>query len=212
MRINLNYAKEVVLNDENYLKSNPINKTDVKRKRINGKYVYERFYLIDFLDIRKDSYVISSFGRIFSLINNREIFPNTDTKKNNYKTVILPCNNGSRIKFPLHVLVARAFVPKTASDKKMNRVYVHHKNWDNDYNYFWNLEWRSPLEISAIGKIQNKRNVEEEDVVKVVCRLLENGETIVDIFQMIEGRLSKDKISKIKNRSLYITISSDYHF
>lgn len=210
--MNCNFRKDIKLNKENYSSKYPISKGNVKRKKINGKWVYETFYLIDFLEIKDESYVISSFGRLFSLVNDQELKPFADPKRNNYKTVILPTNSGKRKKFPLHVLVARAFIPKTVSDKKMNRVYVHHKNWDNDYNYYWNLEWRSPMEIIAIGQIQTNKNIEEDDIVKVVCRFLERGETIVDIFDMIDGKISKEKISKIKNKVIYQSISCKYKF
>lgn len=210
MRFNFN--KDITLNDANYLSSNPINKSDVKRKKINGKYVYEKFYMIDFLNIKKNSYIISSFGRVFSLLTNQEIFGTSDKTKNNYNTIFLMCDDGKSHKFPRHRLVARAFIPKTVADKRMNRVYVHHKNWDNDYNYYWNLEWRSPMEIIMIGRVQKNKEIEEEDIVKVVCTLLENNETIVDIFEMLDGKISKDKISKIKNKYIYKEISDKYDF
>ena len=207
-----NFRKDVTLNNANFLSSNPINKSDVKRKKINGKYVYEKFYMIDFLDIKKNAYIVSSFGRVFSLLTNQEIYGTSNARKNNYNSVYLMTENGKVRKVAKHRLVARAFIPKTASDKKMNRIYVHHKNWDNDYNYYWNLEWRSPLEIIMIGRVQKNKEVEEEDIVKAVCSLLENKETIVDIFDMLDGKISKDKISKIKNKAIYTEISENYEF
>ena len=207
-----NFKKDSKINDDNYSSVNPIDKNNVRRKKINGNYIYEKFYLIDFLDIKENSYVISSFGRIFSLITSQELTPSFSPKRNNYKTITLLDNNGNRRKFPLSVLIARAFIPKTISDKKMNRIYVHHKNWDNDYNYYWNLEWRSPSEILLMSQVQNNKDTEESDIVKVVCKLLQNGETIVDIFDIIEGKLSKDKISKIKSRKIYTEISDKYAF
>ena len=207
-----NFKKDVALSNDHFLTSNPINKADVKRKKISGKYVYEKFYLIDFLDVKKDHYVISSFGRVFSLITNKELTPFKHQSKNNYSSVFLMCEDGKSRKFAIHRLVARAFIPKTASDKKMNRIYVHHKNWDNEYNYYWNLEWRSPVEITMITKSQKNKDIEEEDIVKIVCRLLEYNETIVDIFEMMDGKISKDKISKIKNKIIYKEISANYNF
>ena len=207
-----NFKKDVTLNNANFLSSNPINKSDVKRKKINGKYVYEKFYMIDFLDIKKNAYIISSFGRVFSLLTNQEIHGTSNARKNNYNSVYLMTESGKVRKVAKHRLVARAFIPKTAADKKMNRIYVHHKNWDNDYNYYWNLEWRSPLEIIMIGRVQKNKEVEEEDIVKAVCSLLESKETIVDIFDMLDGKISKDKISKIKNKAIYTEISENYEF
>ena len=206
-----NFKKDIVLNEKNYSYTNPINEKDVKRKKINGKYINERFYLIDFFDIRDNSYVVSSFGRVFSLITNQEIKGHTNPKRNNYTTIILRCNNTEERNFPLHALVARAFIPKTASDKRLKRGYVHHKNWDNDYNYYWNLEWRSSLEIKMMQNVQ-KKNADEDEVAKVVCRLLERETPIVEIFEIIDRRLSKDKISRIKNKKLYQNISCNYNF
>ena len=134
--MDFNFKKDIVLNEVNYSFANPINKNDVKRKKINGNYIYEQFYLIDFFDIRDESYIISSFGRIFSLITKQEIKGHKNPKRNNYSTIMLRCNNREERNFPIHTLVARAFIPKTASDKRLKRVYVHHKNWDNDYNYY----------------------------------------------------------------------------
>ena len=207
-----NSRKEIKLDQNKYSSVNPINKTNVKRKKINGEYIYERFYLIDFTDIKENSYVISSFGRIFSLITDKELKPYRNPKRNNYQVVILRDKDGKARKHPLHALVARAFIPKTVADKKMERIYVHHKNWDNDYNYYWNLEWRSPMEINMIGILQTKKDLEEDEIVKMVCKLFERGTTIVDTFQIIGGRISKDKLSKIKNKTLYTHISKDYKF
>lgn len=212
MKFDFNFKKDIKLNDKNYLSVNPIDKSNVKRKRINGKYIYERFYIIDFCDIKDESYVISSFGRIFSLISNKELTPSTNGKRNNYRVIELTTNNKKKRKFPLHRLVARAFIPKTPSDKKMNRVYIHHKNWDNEYNYYWNLEWRSPMEINMISRIQKNKDITEEEIVRLVCKLLEKSYTIVDIFEIMGGKISKDKISKIKNRLIYQTISYKYKF
>lgn len=205
-----NFKREVTLNDDNFLTFNLIDKYDVKRKKINGKYIYEKFYLIDFLDIRENSYVISSFGRLFSLLTKTELKPNV-SKRDGYKAIYLTTTIGKRCKFPISRLVARAFVPKTSTDKKMNRLFVHHKNWDNDYNYYWNLEWRSKPEVLLMSRINNK-DIDEADIAKIVCIFLENNETIVDIFEMIDGKMSKDKISKIKNKKIYTEISEKYDF
>ena len=61
-------------------------------------------------------------------------------------------------------------------------------------------------------KIQSKKELSEEDIAKVVCKLLERKETIADIFEIINGKMSKDKISKIKNGLIYKDISYKYHF
>lgn len=206
----LNFRKQVETNKSNYSCINPIDPKDVKRKRVNGKYIYETFYKIDFLDIQEDSYVISSFGRIFSLLINRELNPHVDKRKSNYESVVLYTNEKTKKKFPLNVLVARAFIPKTKSDLELNRLFVHPKNWDNNYNYYWNLEWRSPAEIQFMGQLVNNKDMEEVDIVHIVCKLLEKGTPNVEIFDIIDRRMSKDKISRIKNKKIYTEISDNY--
>ena len=121
-------------------------------------------------------------------------------------------NNGKSRKFSIAHLVARAFIPRTASDKKQERFYAHHKNWDVTYNYYWNLEWRSSGEIALMGHLQETKDITDQEVAVYVCKLLEKGTTIGDTYEMIGRRLSKDKISKIKNRVLYASISADYEF
>lgn len=191
---------------------NPINRANVKRKKINGQWVYERFYPINFFGIKENSYVISSFGRVFSLIKNKELKPNVDTKRNNYTCVTLCMENGKGKKFPIHALVAAAFIPRSNSDIRLNRTSVHHKNWDNDYNYFWNLEYRSPMEIVYMGRIQDNKDLEDDEIIKIICKLLELKIPIVEIFDIIDRRMSKDTISKIKNKKIFTFISDDYNF
>lgn len=206
-----NFKTEVSLNKDNYLTTCPIDGVTTKRKKINGKYTYEKFYKIDFYNIKKDYYIISSFGRIFSLISEKEL-KQYSRKKDGYTALRLQTNDGSRI-FPVHCLVARAFITKTFADNRLNRVYVHHKNWDNEYNYDWNLEWRSQYEISIMKSVQTKKEyLEEDDLIKYTCKLLEVQTPIVDIFEILDKQISKDKISKILNKRLFTTISRDYNF
>ena len=206
-----NFKTDVILNKDNFLSTCPIKGIAPKRKKIDGKYIYEKFYKIDFYSIKKDYYLISSFGRVFSLVNNIEL-KYYSRKRDGYTVIRLQTENGSKI-FPVHCLVARAFIPKTTTDKKLNRLFVHHKNWDNEYNYQWNLEWRSQYEISIIKSIQTRKEyLEENDLIKYTCKLLEMQTPIVDIFEILDKQISKEKISKIKNRQLFTIISSDYRF
>ena len=209
--MHFNFRKDVIINTSNILTENPVIPGDVQREKVNGKYIYEIFYLIDFLDIKENSYVISSFGRVFSLIVNRELVSTAEKFRDNYKTIQLMDNTGNKRKFPVHCLVARAFIPKTESDIKMNRIYIHHKNWDNGYNYYWNLEWRSPVEIMVMTRIKNTENIEEYELVTIVCKLLENGEPTEDIFDIICEKMSKHKIWMIKKGLIYRSISQDYN-
>lgn len=209
MSIICHFRDDVKLNKKNHFLQNPVIKGNIKRKKINGKFKSEEFYIIDFYGIKKDYYVISSFGRVFSLKANMEMKASTYSRS--YPSITLQTEDGKHRTFLIHCLVARAFVPKSSSDKKLDRVFVHHVNWDNDYNYYWNLQWRSGYELSCMKKLTQKDEV-DEDTIKVICGLLERGTPIVDIFEIVDRKVSKDRISKIKNKTIYKEISYDYTF
>ena len=136
---------------------------------------------------------------MFNDVTKEELNIVSDKSKDNYRTIMLKTNSGKSRKFPLHRLVARAFIPKTDTDKKMKRVYIHHKNWDNGCNFYWNLEWRSPFEIMMMDRI--KENIGDKNVItEVVHKLIERGEPTDDIYYMINGQLSKLKLFAIRYR------------
>ena len=205
----LNFKQKVEIHEENFFETNPVIIDDVQRVKINGKYIYEKFYLIDFFNIKDTSYVISSFGRIFSLLTNCELKPYT-YESNDYTVISLRGNDGKKHKFPLHSLVARAFVPKNSDDERLNRSFTHHKDWDNENNYYWNLEWRSPYEIIILTKLQE--DLDNDTLVDIVCKLLEKKESVDDVFAILDGKMSKHKIWAIKRRIIYKSISENYNF
>ncbi len=207
--INVNYDKEVKANTKNFYMKNPINPKDTKKKRYDGHLISERFYIIDFLDIEPNRYVISSFGRFFDLKTKSQI--KLTRSSSGYLTATIRTADNKRKCVQIHRLVARAFVPKTTNDKKHKRYFVRHKDGSSDYNVYWNLVWANYVEIKAMC-VASDPNSTESDIVKQVCRLLREGISKTEILRVINYTLSPNLINKIQQRKIYTEISENYEF
>ena len=97
--------------------------------------INEEWKLIDFLSIKKNQYLISNFGRVFSYAKNGLLSP---AISNGYLTVQLSTIDGKRRTFYIHRLVATAFVYNPDPD---HLVEVNHKNFYRHDNFYENLEW-----------------------------------------------------------------------
>lgn len=123
------------MNLNNLFFDNPVDPGNVREEYYYGK---EKFYLIDFWNIKDNYYYISSYGRIFSVIAKKEL--NQQIGSCGYFRVKLRTNNGSK-KFSIHRLVAMAFIPKSIEDLELGRDTVNHKDTIKQNNRFQNLEW-----------------------------------------------------------------------
>lgn len=104
-------------------------------------YDKEMFYIIDFYGIKKNKYVISSYGRIFTFTTGKEMCHNDS---NGYRRLCLRLegeDEKDKKFFPVHRLVAMAFIPKTLEDLALGRDIVNHKDTIRSNNYYKNLEW-----------------------------------------------------------------------
>ena len=109
-------------------------------------YDKEMFYIINFSGIKKNKYVISSYGRIFTFTNNKEMCP---TFSGGYRRISLRMEEGQEYDkkfFSMHRLVAMAFIPKTIEDLQLGRDLVNHKDTIKSNNYYKNLEWATDQE------------------------------------------------------------------
>ena len=108
----------------------------------------EDFKIIDFLDIKRNKYFISTYGRVFTIYGKELKQEESHINKNViYYRVLLQCdkdlsNGVNEKRYLVHRLVAFAFIPKTEDDIVKNRNFVNHKyNTDGRCNFVWNLEW-----------------------------------------------------------------------
>lgn len=103
----------------------------------------EEFRVINFYGIKENMYSVSNYGRVFNIVSNKELAQANDQLNsfNSYKSVGLQMMDNSRKTFPVHRLVAMAFIPKIEEDIYFQRDFVNHKNLCRSYNVVWNLEW-----------------------------------------------------------------------
>lgn len=121
------------------------------------------------------------------------------TEKDGYKNVTL--YNGTRTshkKFPIHRLVAMAFIPNPNEYK-----YVNHKDEDKGNNVKENLEWCTPKYNSNYGtaierrvKHQDWKSIADKQSVPVVCKTL-SGEVIKRYKSMISAEIDGHKCASI---------------
>ena len=107
-------------------------------------FISDNTYHEKFKQIKiKDTYIpylISNFGRIFSIhygksknINVKEL--KTNSNGTGYSKITIHYNN-KHYNFWIHILVANAFI-----HKPKNKTDVNHKDGNKLNNYVWNLEW-----------------------------------------------------------------------
>lgn len=96
---------------------------------------FEVWKIIDFYSIKENSYKISNFGRVYSILTNKILSPAIG---NGYYTIQLSTNDNRRKTFYIHRLVAKAFVYNNDEEKFTEVNHINLLRSDNDAS---NLEW-----------------------------------------------------------------------
>ena len=95
-------------------------------------------------------YMISNYGNVFSMNNNKNKILKPIMDKDGYLTINL-CNNGTRKKYRIHRLVAESFI-----ENKEKKKTVNHKDENKKNNKVTNLEWFSFYENNNYGSHNEK--------------------------------------------------------
>ena len=165
----------------------------------------------------KDYYIISNYGRIYNIYLNSFINPTKGI--NGYIECKLPvCNYHNRQRgFRIHRLVMLTFCYFPGCEN----FEVNHKDGNKSNNYIGNLEWSTRKENidhswkyglskahPCIGEQNGRAKLKEEDV-HLICQKLVNNQTTVSISK--EFNISRSVISGIKNKNIWVHISSNYN-
>lgn len=117
-------------------------------------------------------YLISNFGRIWHIYENRFLSTNLDSKGYWMKPFAL--QNGKQKICRIHRLVMMTFcyIPGCES------LEVNHKDGNKQNCILWNLEWCTPKENveHAVKNGLCKNDRLSESQVHTICKLLEEGE------------------------------------
>ena len=185
-------------------------------------YIGEETYYEKFKQIKVDNvyipYVISSFGRIFSLyfgkstnFNVKEL--NTNSNGTNYVKISINYDN-KHYNFWIHRLVGEAFLKRGKYDTEVN-----HKDGIGSNNYVWNLEWcthKENVEHAELNGLtnhpkgeQNHSKHSELTIIKV-CQAIENNRSPKYIIKKYD--ISKNVFQSILHNRKWKHISKDYDF
>lgn len=177
-------------------------------------YIDEEFADIDFLDdVNPGNYFISNYGKVFSTFCNRLLIPIISTY--GYYYVSLGANNREFN----HRLVAMAFVP----GRTEIRNCVNHINGIKTYNYYKNLEWCTKAENNTHAYETHLNNYIGEnckqaritnDQAELICKLLEKGESIKNILEVLGMEYTNTNyeiIRSIRKGTAWKSISCKYN-
>ena len=91
--------------------------------------------------VKPGMYSVTSIGDVINNYTGKVLSQAVSYAQGGYRSVGLQMEDGSRKTFPVHILVAHEFIPKTEEDIALGRDVVHHKSMYTDDNYKDNLQW-----------------------------------------------------------------------
>lgn len=169
-------------------------------------------------------FLVSSYGRVFDILNNRLVPQYSVVKSQNgyYKQVLIYHNSMHNHNYFVHRLVALAFIPKTDEDIRLKRNIVNHKDGFPPHNYAWNLEWCTVSEnsIHAVntGLINQPKGEKRsnalwsDEEVHLICSLMEDGHKATYIYNILCDIIKDPKVQYERVRSLYKHIIHRTHW
>lgn len=120
----------------------------------------EKFKFVSGHNIKPHMYAVSSFGRVVSLKNGKQL---KQTNQSGYRCVGLQKSDNARLIITVHRLVAEAFIIKTEEDKQLGRNVVNHKDLHRWNNNVKNLEWVTTAENNEHGRMHRNEVIDEND-------------------------------------------------
>lgn len=170
---------------------------------------------------RKDGlylpFIISSFGRVFSIHKDGTLYERKQTiDKNGYNLLVLRFKKKT-IGVRPHRLVATAFIKNT--HKKRNEV--NHIDGIKTHNFVWNLEWVTSSEnkkhamennLAHFARGENSgKSIYSNEQIENVCRMLEENSLLKSEIAELTG-VSQHMVNDIYKGRYWNHISSKYDF
>lgn len=158
-----------------------------------------------------EKYSVSETGEVKSLFTGKLL--KQSVSKRGYLVVNVRVN-GKRRPYPVHKLVAEAYLPVVEG-----KSHVNHIDGDKLNNHKDNLEWCNDLENKehawATGLMKRgqdcSKNGLTEEVVKLICSKLESGMSVGDILKSLPDEpVNRSTILNIRSRRSWKHISINY--
>lgn len=174
----------------------------------------EIFVTCTYPTVKENMYLISNYGRIFSIYSKKILIPIENEK--GYLKISLQLDKDidkkhrSYKSIKVHRLVAYEFCDNYNKDYDVN-----HKNSIRSCNYYKNLEWLSHHEnIVHASKEGNMYDKNSELFIREICNLMQSGTTIFDIYYLYrpnEKRRYKSFSDKKFYTFLYLIATNKRH-
>lgn len=196
----------------------------------------EEYKIITMDPILQNTYAVSNYGNIIN-INTNNILKKF-RGSGGYLSVLLTNADKSRSMYPIHILVATYFIPRTEDDILNDRILVNHKNLLTSVNYAHNLEWVNTAENAAHSHQYRHLKIEcpvtrmtkgpwcdtrgskngmsklTENQVHLICKMLEQNYSYNQICNELGLENTENNhhlISNIVRKKRWTYISKDYN-
>lgn len=189
------------------LNYNPIDRNDQIRK---GNDI-ELFYVINIEGIKKDTYILSNYGRLFNMTTGVELM--MTKRPSGYIVANLKSDDNKNKNIYPHRIIANIFIPKTKEDIEEKRNYILFIDGDKDNLSYTNMKWVSLKTIRSLAnytKETNKLCTLTIDQVHTICEYLEKGMRIKEIQNILPFNTTYSIISNIAYKRSWLNISSLY--
>ena len=158
------------------------------------------------IDIMPNTYYITSYGRVFSTMQNYVKELSTYYLQDGYQVISLNTSGGGRRTFRISRLVCLYF-------KFFDQCWLYevdHINGDHKDNHVDNLRWVTHIENMqyAIQNGQVKHTLSEQDVIDIKRRIANNDELYTNIAR--DYGISPAMITSIKLGKSYGSIKTEY--
>lgn len=110
------------------------------------------------------NYLVSNYGRVYSLFSKRMLTPALSKSHYKYYYTVSLSDEGKRTIYRLHRLVAQLFIPNPSE-----KAEVHHIDCDTLNNKVDNLQWVTAEEHREIHKELRKKGSEHGDEYKGIA-------------------------------------------
>ena len=178
----------------------------------------EVWTMINYKDIKKDMYMISSKGNIKNIKTGA--FISKCKSEKGYVMVGLMSESGKQKTYKLHRIVGASFVPGFTREK----CELDHKDCDKENNDYLNLEWvthdeniHRAYKNNLIPKICGERHgnhslkdIEIEMICKLLCKNNGNCRRVHDLLLKKNCKYSLHAIQRIKYKQTGKHISDKY--
>ena len=161
--------------------------------------------------VAENMYEIYSTGEVVD-INTGRFIP-TSINGNGYTYISLKTTTIGYKSISMHRLLADQFIEKTEDDIRMNRNFVHFKDFDKGNLSLSNLEWLNSFELNIKTFSRYNDDCDVRECLGLVCRCLAHGYTPKQICDLLGlQRRSSGMIGKIYKRQIYTDMTKRYKF